>query len=104
MVREENYKERSFKVQIGGASVAIYTRGQAVDAVWYDDPLGRWSAQGKAKKIQLHLSRYGSLSGWSVWNENGWMRYWKHDTATVRMVYGRHMDVIRFNHVHPSDV
>jgi hypothetical protein len=96
-LREENGTERCFKVQVGEASVAIYTRGQCVDSVWYDDPLGRWSVRGKARKIELHLARYAPLSGWSVWNENAWMKYWKHEAAPVGMVYGIHMDVIRFN-------
>lgn len=100
-LHEENNTERSFKVRVGEASVAIFTRGRSVDSVWYDDPVGRWSAQGKKKKIELHLARYACLSGWSVWNENGWMKYWKHDTAQMRMVYGVHMDVIRFN-LHPE--
>lgn len=76
--------------------MAIYTRGKVGDAVWYDDPLGRWSDQGKHGKVELHLARYASLSGWSIWNENGWMKYWKHDAAPIRMVYGVHADVIRF--------
>lgn len=96
-LRETNEKEHSFQVNVGEASVAIYTHGTLVDAVWYDDPLGRWSARGKAKKIMLHLTRYGSFRGWSIWKENGWMKYWKHELAPVRMVYGIHMDVIRFN-------
>lgn len=89
--------EHSFRVQLGAAAVAIYTRGQHVDSVWYDDPLGRWSTQGKKRKIELHLSRYGPLEGWSIWNENEGMKYWKHDAVPTRMVYGIHMDVIRFN-------
>lgn len=96
-LRETNDTERSFKVEVGEASVAVYTRGKFVDAVWYDDPLGRWSAQGKHKKIELHLARYASLSGWSIWNDNGWMKYWKHEATPIRMVYGIHADVIRFN-------
>ena len=96
-LRETNDGERSFRVEVGEASVAIYTRGSAVDAVWYDDPLGRWSDQGKHRKIELHLARYASLAGWSIWNENGWMKYWKHDAMPIRMVYGIHADVIRFN-------
>ena len=43
---EENEKEHSFKVQLGEAAVAIYTRGQRVDSVWYDDPLGRRPRKG----------------------------------------------------------
>lgn len=96
-LRETNDSENSFKVEVGEASVAIYTRGKIVDAVWYDDPLGRWSTQGKNRKIELHLARYASLPGWSIWNENGWMKYWKHETTPIRMVYGIHADVIRFN-------
>lgn len=96
-LREANDRERSFKVEVGEASVAIYTRGRIVDSVWYDDPLGRCSDQGRQRKIELHLARYASLSGWSIWNENGWMKYWKHEAAPVRMVYGVHGDVIRFN-------
>lgn len=29
--------------------------------------------------------------------ENGWMRYWFNPVDGVNMVYGIHMDVIRFN-------
>lgn len=94
---EESENEHSFKVQLEEAAVAIYTHGQRVDSVWYDDPLGRWSDRGKKRKIELHLARYAALPGWSVWNENDWMKYWKHGEVPIRMVYGIHMDVIRFN-------
>jgi hypothetical protein len=29
--------------------------------------------------------------------DNGWMRFWINPKAGVSMVYGIHMDVIRFN-------
>lgn len=96
-LNETREKEHSIKAKVGSSSIAIYSDGDVLGALWYDDPAGRWSAQGKARKIELHLARYGSLAGWSVWNENSWMRYWKHETEPVRMVYGIHMDVIRFN-------
>jgi hypothetical protein len=94
---EEKDKEHSFKVQLAESAMAIYTRGSNVDAVWYDDPLGRWSVGGKQKKIELHLARYGPLENWTLWNENDWMKYWRNTSTPVRMVYGIHMDVIRFN-------
>ena len=96
-VVEEREKEHAFKVQLGEAAIAIYTDGQRVDSVWYDDPLGRWSNRGRKRKIELHLARYGPLPQWSVWNENDWMKYWKNEATSARMVYGIHMDVIHFN-------
>ena len=96
-VVEEREKEHSFTVQLAEAALAIYTDGQRVKSVWYDDPLGRGSARGKKRKIELHLARYGALPQWSLWNENQWMKYWKNDAASVQMVYGIHMDVLRFN-------
>ncbi len=96
-VVEENATEHLFKASVGTATIAIYTHGQGVDSVWYDDPLGRGSRRGRDRKVALHLSRYAPLEGWKVWNEHDWMVYWKHETVSLRMVYGKHMDVIRFN-------
>ena len=64
---EKQEFEHSFKVDLSDASIAIYTRGQCVDSVSYDDPLGRWSTRGKKRKIELHLARYGPAPQWSIW-------------------------------------
>jgi hypothetical protein len=65
--------------------------------VWYDDPSGRDSQQGKEQKVLLYLERYGARADWELRMDNGWMRYWFNEAAHASMVYGIHMDVIRFN-------
>jgi len=94
---ETRSEEHSFRVDGPQYSAAIYADGDRIKSVWYDDPAGRGSARGRARKIELYLSRYGQLSNWEQRMENGWMRYWFNPVDGAAMVYGIHMDVIRFN-------
>ncbi len=89
--------EPCWRVDGNHFSVAIYRREEVVGSVWYDDPNGRDTELLKLKKIEAYLARYGALKHWEMRMDNGWMRYWfnAHDKAS--MVYGVHMDVLRFN-------
>ena len=94
---EEVSGERCFSVEAPGFRMGVYPDDEVVRSVWYDDPLGRPSARQVAKKVELYLARYGSLSGWEMRMDNGWMHYWFHVEAGATMVYGTHKDVLRFN-------
>ena len=69
-VCEERGREHLFKIKLSAGLLTIHTQDQRVSAVWYDDPLGRWTARGRERKIHLHLARYGLLPGWTIWNQN----------------------------------
>jgi hypothetical protein len=96
-VVEEIGSEHCFKVETSSFSVAICAKGDHVASVWYDDPIGRGSAAGKERKIDLYLMRYGSLSNWEPRMVNDSIRYWVNAYDKAAMVYGLHSDVIRFN-------
>ena len=96
-VTEENDKERSFRVTTPDFSCAVYEADGRVKAVWFNDPVGRIWKIGKQRKIRLYLARYGRLEDWEERMDNGWMKYFFNENAQVAMVYGLHMDVIRFN-------
>jgi hypothetical protein len=90
-------RERGFQASRLLFSAAVYSAGDKVDSVWYNDTAGRFTAHGKRAKIDLYLSRYGLLSDWEMRMENGWMRYWYNPTSKAAMVYGIDKDVLRFN-------
>ena len=96
-VREEIGPEHCFKVDTSSFSVALFARNDYVASVWYDDPLGRGSAAGKERKIELYLMRYGSLSNWVLRMVNNSMRYWVNSYDKAAMVYSLYNDVIRIN-------
>lgn len=94
---EEIGSEHCFKLETSSFSVALCAEGNYVASVWYDDPIGRGSAAGTERKIELYLMRYGSLSNWELRMVNDSTRYWVNSYDKVAMVYGLHRDVIRFN-------
>jgi len=96
-VSELSDREHSFEARTLQFGVAIYVRDDVVGSVWYDDPLGRSTAQGRADKIRLYLKRYGTLSNWELRVDSGSMHYWFNPIDRASMVYGIHNDVIRFN-------
>jgi len=96
-VTEEIAPEHCFKVETSSFSVALYARNDSVASVWYDDPLGRASAAGRERKIQLYQMRYGSLSNWVLRMTNNSMQYWVNSCDKAAMVYSLYDDVIRFN-------
>jgi hypothetical protein len=89
--------EQCFRVDGEFFSVAIYPEGTEVKSVWYDDPIGRDTAQGRTKKVEQYLARYGAIQNWELRLDNGWMHYWFNPSDKVAMVYGIHKDVLRFN-------
>lgn len=89
--------EHSFRADTEHFDIAIYPDGDTVKSVWYNDALGRESEEARGQKIKLYLERYGSLSNWKMSMDNGWMQYWINEPDGATMVYGIHMDVIRFN-------
>ena len=97
----EDPEEQCFRADTEDFSAAIYTDGEQIKAVWFNDPLGRESEEGMAQKVELYLQRYGNLGHWEMRNDNGWMRYWFNEQDHVSMVYGVQMDVIRFNRFDP---
>ena len=96
-VRESKDDEHHYRVQGRGYNVAIYPVDGLIRSVWYDDPIGRESDRLTKMKIDLYLARYGLILNWRKGMANGWMEYWYNDRDRVGMVYGIHMDVIRFN-------
>lgn len=96
-VLETSEKEVCFMVKTSTVGTAIYPKNDNVGSVWYDDPLGRETEEGKQKKVRLYLARYGVLKNWELRMDNGWMHYWFNPKDKVAMVYGIHKDVIRFN-------
>jgi hypothetical protein len=89
--------ERGNRARSKSWELIIYAAADEVDSVCYDDESGRGFAQSKLSKIQRYLARYGPLADWELRLDNGWMRYWYNTRVGVMMVYGVHMDVIRFN-------
>ena len=87
----------AYRASAKGWELIIFTDGDEVNAVWYNDESGRRSSESKLAKIHRYLSRYGALRDWELRLDNGWMRYWFNPRAGVMMVYGVHKDVIRFN-------
>lgn len=96
-VKEENGKEHCFRVDTEDFDVAIYEEDGKVKSVWYSDPIGRIWKLGKKRKVDLYLKRYGNLSDWEERMDNGWIKYFYNTKSNSAMVYGLHMDVIRFN-------
>ena len=92
---EEN--EHSFRVYNSNYQIAIYEENNIVKSVWYNDPSGRLLGFGKKQKINLYLKRYCLNGKWEKRMENDWMKYYFNDIDNIQMVYGKHMDVIRFN-------
>jgi len=86
-----------FRTQDDEVGVTVHATGGMVTSVVYDDPAGRNSEQGKAEKIRLYLTRYGAPASWKMRMQNDWMDYWFNPAGKVSMVYGRDMDVLRFN-------
>jgi sigma-B regulation protein RsbQ len=89
--------ERGYRATAKQWELIIYCDADEVNAVCYDDESGRRLTESKLAKVHRYLSRYGSLTNWEMRMDNGWMRYWFNPLARVAMVYGIHMDVIRFN-------
>ena len=95
--REDDNDTPCYRVNAPDFSVAIYEKNDIVESVWYDDPLGRIWNIGKRRKIKLYLERFGNVRDWEERMDNGWMKYFFNPKSKSAMVYGRHMDVIRFN-------
>lgn len=93
----ENKKENEYRVSSSSLGVAVYETNGLVSSVWYNDPLGRLWPKGKALKINLYLSRYGSLENWEPRLNNGWIQFYFNDVLGINMAYGLQKDVIRFN-------
>jgi len=96
-VEERDDKEYSYRVDTPEYDVAIYDKDGIVTSVWFNDPLGRIWSKGKAMKLKLYLARSGKPEDWELRLNNGGMHYHFNDQAGVNMVYGVHIDVIRFN-------
>ena len=96
-VTEDIGAEHCFKIKTSSFAVAVCAQDNHVASVLYDDPLGRDSAAGKERKIELYLLRYGSLSNWELRMVNDAMRFWVNCRDKAAMVYNRHRDLIRFN-------
>jgi hypothetical protein len=93
---EEKDPEHCFRADTASFSVAIYPEADRVRSVWYDDQVARESEATKRKKVLAYLARYGAIKNWEMRMDNGWMRYWFNPSDEAAMVYGVHMDVIRF--------
>jgi hypothetical protein len=94
--------EHSFRADTEHFNIAIYPDGDTIKSVWYNDALGRESEEARGQKIERYLERYGALSNWKMTMDNGWMQYWFNERDGATMVYGVHMDVIRFNRYDPD--
>jgi hypothetical protein len=87
----------------GGVEIALYSSEGVVTSVWYNDPAGRDSPAQRQRKVAAYLRRYGDPAYWERRMDNGWMHYWFNVPSQVAMVYGLHMDVVRFNQwQHPA--
>ncbi|THG87120.1 hypothetical protein E5198_00995 [Pseudomonas sp. A-1] len=95
--REESEREYCYRVEAPLFELAVYPQDAVVRSVWYDDPAGRETEQGRINKVYAYLTRYGQLTDWELRLDNGWMHYWFNPVAHAKMVYGVHKDVIRFN-------
>ena len=94
---EDIGSEHCFRLETSSFSIAVCAKDGHVASVWYDDPIGRGSAAGTERTIELYLVRYGSLSNWELRMVNDSMRYWVNGYDKAAMVYSLHRDVIRFN-------
>ena len=94
---EDIGSEHCFRLETSSFSIAVCAKDGHVASVWYDVPIGRGSAAGPERKIELYLMRYGSLSNWELRMVNDSMRYWVNGYDKAAMVYSLHRDVIRFN-------
>lgn len=94
---EDIGSEHCFRLETSSFNMAVCAKNGHVASVWYDDPIGRGSAAGKERKIELYLTRYGSLSNWELRMVNDSIRYWVNGYDKAAMVYSLHRDVIRFN-------
>lgn len=97
VVEAESEPEAMYRAVTPAFGLAVYPTEDLVTSVWYDDPCGRETSEGRKAKVREYLARYGSLSDWELRMNNGWMDYWFNLRAGAMMVYGVHMDVIRFN-------
>ncbi|MCQ9376120.1 hypothetical protein NMQ14_17880 [Methyloversatilis sp. XJ19-13] len=95
--REDSEREYCYRVETPLFGLAVYPQGVIVRSVWYDDPTGRETEQGRINKVHTYLTRYGPLTNWELRLDNGWMHYWFNPVDHAQMVYGLHKDVIRFN-------
>jgi hypothetical protein len=95
--REDSEGECCYRVETPLFGLAIYPQDAIIRSVWYDDPAGRETEQGRINKVHAYLIRYGPLTDWELRLDNGWMHYWFNPVARAQMVYGLHKDVIRFN-------
>lgn len=62
--------------------------------VWYDDPLGRDSEDGKARKMGLYMERQKKIGTWVNTIEDGYNLWWHNQIDDLMLVYGLHGDVI----------
>ncbi|WP_231757944.1 hypothetical protein [Microbulbifer elongatus] len=97
LVEESSDSEISYRVNTAQFDVAIYVKSGIVSSVWYNDPIGRFWAKGKARKLQLYLARYGNLKDWELRLSNGIMAHYFNEKLGIVLVYGVHKDVIRVN-------
>ncbi len=77
----------------------FYAENGVIHSVWYDDQLGRDSEAGINEKLMLYLSRYGAIGDWAQSNNNGWIQFFNNEKAKIRLAYGLHKDVLRFNYL-----
>ena len=96
-VQDASDEELCYRIETASFRMAVYPKGDVVGSVWYDDPVGRGSETGRARKVVAYLKRYGQLENWERRLDNGWMHFWFDPTDRAQMVYGIHKDVIRFN-------
>jgi hypothetical protein len=89
--------QKTHRVDLKRVSLAIYDTDGIVSSVWYNDPAGRLTSLGRARKIQLYMARYTRDGEWELRIQNGWMNHWFNDSDRVHLVYGLHKDVIRVN-------
>lgn len=90
-------EELCYRIETASFRMAIYPKGDAVGSMWYDDPSGRGSEAGRARKVEAYLQLFGQLKNWERRLDNGWMHYWFNPADRAQMAYGVHNDVIRFN-------
>jgi hypothetical protein len=90
-------EEQTYRVSLPGYQMAIYEQGGVVSSVWYDDPAGRLTPFGKRRKIKLYMDRFTKNGSWQLRINNGWMKFYFNNVDRMQLVYGLHMDVIRFN-------
>lgn len=96
-VHDASDEDLCYRIETASFRMAVYSIGDAVGSVWFDDPVGRGAEVGRVHKVEAYLIRYGQLRNWDRRLDNGWMHYWFNPTESAQMVYGVHKDVIRFN-------